>query len=92
MALMRMRITPVEGDPVDVPITPKVIVAAERHFKTTMMKLFSAESLSLEAMAWIAWTALQAAGHTVKTFDLWLDGVASIDNVEDSSAPLGGGV
>jgi hypothetical protein len=91
MALMTLKITPVTGDVIVVPVVPKVIVAAERHFKTTMAKLFSQESMSYEAMMWLGWQAMQASGHIVKPFDDWLDGIEAIDMAGDrgESAPLG---
>jgi hypothetical protein len=90
MSMMNMRVVPAEGDPITVAVTPKVIVAAERHFKTTMAKLFSPDNVSFEAMSWIAWQAMQASGHVVKTFDLWLDGIDGIESVDESAAPFGG--
>jgi len=88
MSMMKLRVTPTEGDPVSVPVTPKVIVAAERHFGKGMGQLFSSEGVTFEALAWSAWQAMLVAGHQVKTFDLWLDGVASIDAEEQDAAPL----
>jgi hypothetical protein len=90
MAMMNMRVVPLEGAPIEVPVTPKVIVAAERHFKTTMAKLFSPDNISFEAMSWIAWQAMQHSGHVVKTFDLWLDGVENIESVDEPTTPFGG--
>jgi hypothetical protein len=88
MSVMKLRVTPLEGDPVSVPVTPKVIVAAERHFKKGMGQLFSGENVTFEALAWAAWQAMLFGGHQVKTFDLWLDGVASIDSEEDETVPF----
>lgn len=88
MSMMKLRVTPLEGDPVTVPVTPKVIVAAERHFKKGMGQLFSSDNVTFEALAWAAWQAMLYSGHEVKTFDLWLDNVASIDSEEDDSVPL----
>jgi hypothetical protein len=91
MAMMRMRVVPLEGAPIEVPVTPKVIVAAERHFKTSMAKLFNPDNVSFEAMSWIAWQAMQHSGHVVKTFDLWLDGIENIESIDEPSAPLADG-
>ncbi len=84
MALMRMKVTMADAEPVSVKVTPKVIVAAERHFKKGMGELFA--NASYEALAWVAWQAMQANGHVVKTFDLWLDGVDEI--TAEDSGPL----
>lgn len=93
MALMTLKITPNKGEPITVPVSPKVIVAAERHFKTTMSKLFSQDSMSYEAMMWLGWQAMQADGHVVKPFDDWLDGIEAIDmgGGPGELAPLGAG-
>lgn len=77
------------GDSVIVKVTPKVVVAAERQFKLPMTKLFSAEEMSYESMAWVAWKAMHTAGHVVKTFDLWLDDLDSVGFVErETTRPL----
>jgi len=88
MSMMKLRVEPVEGDPVIVPVTPKVIVAAERHFGKGMGQLFSSENVTFEALAWAAWQAMLFAGHQVKTFDLWLDGVANIGSEDEQTVPF----
>lgn len=87
MALMSMKVTMTGAEPVSVKVTPKVIVAAERHFKKAMGELFA--NASYEALAWVAWQAMQANGHVVKTFDLWLDQVDEI--TAEDAAPLADG-
>jgi len=84
MALMSLKVTMVGGDPVAVKVTPKVIVLAERHFKKPMAELFA--NVSYEALAWVAWQALQATGHVVKPFDDWLGELDAVEGEE--SAPL----
>lgn len=80
------------ADPVVVKVTPKVIVATERQFKLPMSQLFNAENMSFESMTWVAWKAMHTAGHVVKTFDLWLDDLESVEFVaQEDSRPLGGG-
>jgi hypothetical protein len=86
MALMQLKVTLDGGDVVAVKVTPKAVVAAERHFKKGMGDLFG-QSVTYEALAWVAWQAMQLSGHVVKTFDLWLDGVEAIEAVDDA-APL----
>ena len=88
MALMTLKVVPAKGDPVTVPVTPKVIVACERHFKKGMGELFSATGASYEAMAFAAHQAMLQAGHEVKTFDAWLDGIDEITTEEDPPVPL----
>ncbi len=88
MAVMKLKVTMTDGDPVVVAVTPKVIVAAERHFKKSMGQLFDQASVTYEALAWSAWEAMRFSGHEVKTFDLWLDGVAEIGSEDEGSLPL----
>lgn len=90
--MMGFEVTMVGSEPVTVKVTPKVIVAAERQFKMPMSKLFSSESMSFEAMSWIAWKAMHTAGHVVKTFDLWLDELESVEGSNsESDSPLDAG-
>ena len=88
MSLMRLKVVPMMGDEVVVPVTPKVIVAAERHFKKGMGELFAENNVTYEALAWCAWQAMMASGHEVKTFDLWLDGIEEISSEDERDLPL----
>jgi hypothetical protein len=87
--MMDLAVTMTGSEPVTVKISPKVVVAAERQFKSPMAKLFAAENVSYEVMAWLGWKGMHTAGHVVKTFDLWLDDVESVEFVaEESGTPL----
>jgi hypothetical protein len=89
--MMNLAVAMTGSEPVTVKITPKVVVAAERQFKLPMAQLFSAESMSYEVMAWVAWKGMHTAGHVVKTFDLWLDDLEAVEfSAVESSGPLGG--
>jgi hypothetical protein len=88
MALMTLKVIPAQGDAVAVPVTPKVIVACERHFKKGMGELFAAGSASYEAMAYAAHQAMLQSGHEVKTFDAWLDGIDEITTEDTPTVPL----
>jgi len=90
MTMMQLEIVPIEGDSVVVKVTPKVIVAAERHFKKGMGELFSEKNVTYEALAWCAWQSMLQAGHEVTLFDAWLDGIESIESVSEDKVPLGG--
>lgn len=86
-ALMRLTVHPLTGEPYEISITPAVIVAAERHFGKAMNQLFG-ESMSYEALAWVAWKGTHRAGVVVKPFDEWLDDVENIDAGEEKRVPL----
>jgi hypothetical protein len=89
MALMALTVVPIDGDPIAVKITPKVIVAAERHFKKGMGELFSENNVTYEALAWCAWQGLMVQGSDVNaSFDCWLDGIESISS--DDTEPAAG--
>jgi len=88
MALMTLKVVPSEGDAVTVPVTPKVIVACERHFKKGMGQLFDAENVTYEALAWAAHQAMLQSGYEVKTFDAWLDGIDEITTEDTPTVPL----
>lgn len=90
--MMILTVAMTGSEPVTVKIIPKVIVAAERQFKAPMSQLFAAGNLSYEVISWLAWKGMHTAGHVVKTFDLWLDDLESVElNSEESGNPLGGG-
>lgn len=84
---MRLRVVVEDGEPYEVNISPKVIVAAERHFAKPMSQLFG-DSASFEALCWTAWKGTHASGRVVKPFDEWLDGVESIEAGESAPIPL----
>jgi len=86
-ALMRLRVVPAQGEPYEVNITPKVIVAAERQFTKPMSQLFGENAL-FEALCWTAWKASQTSGIIVKPFDEWLDDIDSIEAGEEARVPL----
>jgi hypothetical protein len=88
MALMQLKVVPAQGDPVTVSITPKVIVACERHFKKGMGQLFDQATVTYEALAWAAHQAMLQSGYEVKTFDAWLDGIDEITTEDQPTVPL----
>lgn len=72
-----------------VPITPRVAVNFERHFKVGLSKAFSTEE-RLEHMYWLGWEALRVSGRVVKPFEVFLDEVQQVRwaNGEDDAVPL----
>jgi len=88
MALMTLKVVPTKGDPVTVRVTPKVIVACERHFKKGMGELFATGSAQYEAMAYAAHQAMLQSGHDVQLFDAWLDSIDDIAAEETPTVPL----
>ncbi len=80
MISLSLRVTH-DGDTNEYVVGPKVQVAFEREWKMGMPKALTNEQ-RMEHLYWLGWKAQQAAGVVVKTFDLWLDGVESVEVVE----------
>jgi hypothetical protein len=75
--------------PYTVDITAGTIIAAERWFKKPAPELFG--SVSIEAMAWLAWEQTRKNGITVVEFDRWIDKLVDIET-ETAAGPLAGTV
>ena len=80
MISLSLRVTH-DGETNEYVVGPKVQVAFEREWKMGMPKALTNEQ-RMEHLYWLGWKAQQAAGVVVKTFDLWLDGVESVEVVE----------
>ena len=77
------------GDTKEYPVTPAVVVAFEREFKTGLGKAFGEGGENkAEHMYWLAWKATHAAGDVVKPFDGWLADLEGVDIVDDDVAPF----
>ena len=69
------------------PVTPRVQVEFERHFKKSILSALNEPSL--EYIYWLGWASMKKAGDVVKLFDEWLDMVCHAEVVvEDGSLPL----
>ena len=72
-----------EGEqPYTVDVTAGTIIAAERWFKKPAPELFG--SVSIEAMAWLAWEQTRRNGTTVAEFDRWIDKLVDIETDTDT--------
>lgn len=88
---LSLEVTPLDGDAWIVPVTPRAAVEFERHWKLGMPKAFTDEQ-RLEHVLWLGWKCTHLAGHVVKPFDEWLDGITAVDFVaKDSRRPFAGG-
>jgi hypothetical protein len=83
MINLTLRVT-LDGTPNEYPISPKVQVAFEREWKVGLPKAFSNDQ-KMEHLYWLGWKAQQSSGAVVKPFDGWLEGVDSVEIVEDES-------
>lgn len=87
-----MKLAVQRGDDVnEYPVTPVVVVAFEREFKTGLGKAFGeGGEQRAEHMYWLAHKAAHTAGVVVKPFNEWLAEIDGVEVVEDDVAPFGG--
>ena len=78
ITLWKVRVAKADGTIATYDVTPRTIVAFERHFKLGLAQAFAREQKH-EHTFWLAWEAEKAAGVVVKTFDLWLEGITGVD-------------
>lgn len=84
---LKITVTTDDGETGTYPVTPKVQVEFERQHKTGIGKAFS-QDLKMEHVYWLGWCASKYAGKQPKPFDTWLDTVAAVEIVDESSVPL----
>jgi hypothetical protein len=78
IALWKVRVAKIDGTVSVYDVSPRVIVAFERNFKTGLAQAFAKEQ-KYEHTFWLAWEAEKQSGAVVKPFDSWLEGVAGVD-------------
>lgn len=87
MKLWRITVSKEGENPETYTVTPRTIVAFERHFKVGLASAFANEQ-KMEHLYWLGWDAERVAGKVVPLFDRWLENVISVD-IDLDSAPLG---
>jgi hypothetical protein len=78
MVSWNVKVSKTDGTVESFPVTPRVIVAFERNFKTGLANAFANEQ-KLEHVYWLAWEAERVSGKVVKMFDEYLDTVAGVE-------------
>lgn len=73
-----VKVSKTDGTTETYPVTPRVIVAFERQFKTGLANAFANEQ-KLEHVYWLAWEAERVSGKLVKMFDEYLDTITSVE-------------
>lgn len=68
-------------------VTPRTIVAFERHFKLGLAQAFTKDQKQ-EHVFWLGWEAERSAGMSPKPFDSWLEDIAGV-NIEVDNVPFG---
>ena len=88
MAVMKMKVSLANREPVVVPVTPKVIVDAEENFGTSMVAMFS--DMSMKRITWLAWKSMLVNGQEVKTYEPFLADLAEMPEIisQEDEAPL----
>jgi hypothetical protein len=84
MKSWRITITKTDGSTIELEITPRTVVAFERHFKVGLANAFSNEQ-KMEHLYWLAWDAERVSGQVVALFDKWLETIVSVDIAVDAS-------
>lgn len=62
-------------------------IAWERHTKRKISDL--ASGISMEDMAYLAWSVLKRTGEAKKPYDLWINDIESIEPKEDDPKVTG---
>ena len=85
MISLTLRVVTADSE-TDYRLTPAVVVAFERQFKTGIGKAFSSEQKA-EHMYWLAWKCVAQSGAVVKPFEGWLEDITDVQMVEDMPRP-----
>jgi len=86
MNAWRISVSKTDGSTNEYPVTPRTIVAFERHFKIGLAAAFSNErELKMEYAYWIAWDAERLSGAVVPLFDKWLEEVVDVQIGSDAT-------
>ena len=80
----RIKVSKTDGSSGEYAVTPRTIVAFERHFKTGLAAAFANEQ-KLEHIYWLGWDAERLAGNVVPTFDQWLDKIETVELAVESN-------
>ena len=78
ITLWKVRVVKTDGTEATYDVSPRTIVAFERHFKSGLSQAFAKEQKN-EHTYWLAWEAEKQAGVVVKPFDSWLEDVLGVD-------------
>jgi hypothetical protein len=84
---VKVEVTFTDGTSNTFSVTPKVQVEFERTHKIGISRAFT-DDVHVEYIYWLGWCAAKYSGTNPKPFDSWLDGVARVNVVDESSAPL----
>jgi hypothetical protein len=87
ITLWKVNVVHADGTKATYDVSPRTIVAFERHFKMGLAAAF-AKDMKYEHTYWLAWEAERQAGVVVKPFDSWLEGVSGVD-VDIERLPFG---
>lgn len=87
MKTWRITVTKQGENPETYTVTPRTIVAFERHFKVGLASAFVNEQ-KMEHLYWLGWDAERVSGKVVALFDRWLEDVISVE-IDMETGPLG---
>jgi hypothetical protein len=78
IAVWKVRVVKSDGTQATYEVSPRSIVAFERHFKSGLTTAFAKEQ-RYEHTYWLAWESEKQSGVVVKPFDSWLEDVVGVD-------------
>lgn len=78
------------GEESTLKVTPAVIVAFERHWKTGIGQAFT-ENMKMEHLMWLAWEAdRRQPGSSIKPFDEWVEQLDALPELDVDGVPTAG--
>lgn len=83
MGNWRIKVTKTDGASDEYVITPRTVVAFERHFKVGLAAAFTNEQ-KMEHLYWLAWDSERVSGSVVPLFDKWLETVSTVELTVDA--------
>lgn len=77
MAVLRVKVTYSDDKEVEVKVTPKVQLAFERQYGLGLPQ--ASKDMRNEYLFYLAWRALQFAGHETRDFEEFVDSIDDVD-------------
>lgn len=85
---LKVTVVKLDGSAETYPITPKSMVAFERHFACGIGVMSNPSTVRMEHIYWLGWDAEKTNGKVIKPFDDWIDTISEVLVEEVKSSPL----
>src|SRR5262245_50907164 len=86
MAVMKLRVTYLDGRQTTVVVSPRAQVMTEERYSGV-----GNEVTALRVMYYLAWASLNRSGQEPDDFETWLDKISDVEDAEDKPDPTIGG-